>query len=81
MTFAATAYLIATHILHDGTSYTGYGRYQTTFASHDDALLITRHAVTAHVTKGSSAPAHAAQVNQLQRTVSPPADESPAAGA
>ena len=60
--FEAVAYLIATHVLHDGGSYTGYGRYLTTFRETETGLLITRHAVVAHVTHGASP-----SVNQLVR--------------
>ena len=61
-TFEAVAYLIATHLLQDGTTYTGYGRYLTTFRATPDGMLIVRHEVVAHVTHGVSAP-----VNQLAR--------------
>ena len=58
----AVAYLIATHVLTDGTSYTGYGRYLTTFVRVRDGMLIQRHQVVAHVTHGAAQP-----VNQLVR--------------
>ena len=52
-TFDTVAYLIATHVLKDGGTYTGYGRYVSTFRDTGNGVLIARHAVVAHVTHGA----------------------------
>ena len=62
--FKSVAYLIATHFLHDGSTYTGYGRYVSTWCHVGTGLRIARHTVIAHVTRGVSPP-----VNQLARAI------------
>ncbi len=60
--FESTSYLLATHVLRDGKTYTGYGRYVDTFRARGERLLISRRRVVAHLMQGD-----ARALNQLER--------------
>lgn len=67
---ASTAYFTAKHIGHDQPTYCVWGRYVDQFQYAGDRLLITRRAVLAHVTEGTSRP-----YNMLPRVPGPHAPE------
>ena len=45
--FVSTSYLIANHIMRDGKTYTGYGRYLDCFQPNSGSLLISRRKIVA----------------------------------
>ncbi len=53
-TFTSRAYFIGMHRLRDGTDYCVWGRYLDHLAETGQGLLITRRAVVAHLTEGTS---------------------------
>ncbi len=59
----STAYFISTHVLKDGKTYTGYGRYVDVFRQEGATMRISRRKIVGHVTQGV-----ARTVNQLERT-------------
>jgi ketosteroid isomerase-like protein len=63
-TWESTAYFIATHLLKDGKTYTGYGRYVDVFHNDNATMRIGRRAIIGHVTHGI-----ARTVNTLERVV------------
>ena len=51
---SSVVYFGAKHILRDGTTYAGWGRYVDRFREVDGALLICHRAVVAHAMEGTS---------------------------
>lgn len=62
----SVAYFEAKHLLRDGTTYAGWGRYVDTLEEAGPALLIVRRAVVAHAMEGTSR-----TYNMLPRCPSP----------
>jgi ketosteroid isomerase-like protein len=60
--YHSTSYLMSQHLLRDGQSYTGYGRYVDRFRLVDGRFLIARRKVIGHVMQGI-----ARRVYQLER--------------
>ena len=50
----STAYFEAKHLLRDGTTYAGWGRYVDVLEEAGPALLIVRRAVVAHAIQGAN---------------------------
>lgn len=71
----STAYFTAKHILHDKPTYCVWGRYVDQFGRVDGSLLITRRAVLAHVTEGTSRSYNMLPRVSAQPTTSPDAAE------
>ena len=53
-TYTSRAYFIGMHRLRDGSDYCVWGRYLDQLADTGRGLLITRRAVVAHLTEGTS---------------------------